>query len=786
MSSTADRTSVALAPADGLQLLGEVAGSGYEQGASLVRRADGQMVQLGPLVYALLEEVDGARDHSDLAKAMCEKLGRDCDVQHVAAIAQKLAEQGLLAGSEANAPERVNPLLALRWKVVVTDPELTGRLTAPFRALFRPWVLVPVVAAFLAVTWFVLGEQGIASGAAQAFARPELILLLFVLGVAAAGFHELGHAAACRYGGGTPGAMGMGIYLVWPAFYTDVTDSYRLPKRARLRTDLGGLYFNAIVAVATFAAWLVLGIDSLLLLIGLQLVEMVKQLSPVIRADGYHILSDVTGVPDLYAHMVPTLKRLLPGHHSEEAALTGRARLIVTLWVLAIVPLLLLLTLSMVLLLPKLVASAWESGSLLVPALGDQVQAGAMVDVFVSLLRLVGLALPVLGGAYLAWRLLGGAGRRAVGWSRGRPARRALVVALAAGVAAALTWMWWPTGQYEPIRASDRGTIGQLAGLATAEPAATRAAAPAAPASPPADAARPAVEPGTHVAVSLIPEGGATDDNPAIFVITDPGGGGAPVLIASNSAAVPAAVEPTSGEAPAPTSAAAFSFALPDAPREGDTQALAVNRTDGGVTYTIAYSLVTVGDGDAVDQRNGAHAYANCTACTTVAVSFQVILVVGSSPMVTPVNIAEALNGNCPSCVTAAIANQIVVSVGAEPSKELLAQLTTELERLDELDELGADATPTDISARVTEVQQGINQLLSDSGLLVPEEGDITSTQAQPEEASEPDATPPSTAEETPAEEPEPEASSDQAPEATDAPVEPATTTTPAGAPAPQ
>ncbi|MCW2956563.1 MAG: Tat (Twin-arginine translocation) pathway signal sequence domain protein, partial [Thermoleophilia bacterium] len=456
MSSTADRTSVALAPADGLQLLGEVAGSGYEQGASLVRRADGQMVQLGPLVYALLEEVDGARDHSDLAKAMCEKLGRDCDVQHVAAIAQKLAEQGLLAGSEANAPERVNPLLALRWKVVVTDPELTGRLTAPFRALFRPWVLVPVVAAFLAVTWFVLGEQGIASGAAQAFARPELILLLFVLGVAAAGFHELGHAAACRYGGGTPGAMGMGIYLVWPAFYTDVTDSYRLPKRARLRTDLGGLYFNAIVAVATFAAWLVLGIDSLLLLIGLQLVEMVKQLSPVIRADGYHILSDVTGVPDLYAHMVPTLKRLLPGHHSEEAALTGRARLIVTLWVLAIVPLLLLLTLSMVLLLPKLVASAWESGSLLVPALGDQVQAGAMVDVFVSLLRLVGLALPVLGGANLAWRLLGGAGRRAVGWSRGRPARRALVVALAAGVAAALTWMWWPTGQYEPIRASDR------------------------------------------------------------------------------------------------------------------------------------------------------------------------------------------------------------------------------------------------------------------------------------------------------------------------------------------
>ena len=52
--------------------------------------------------------------------------------------------------------------------------------------------------------------------------------------------------------------------------------------------------------------------DALLLLIALQLLEMVKQLSPVIRADGYHILSDATGVPDLYAHIGPTLRRLLP------------------------------------------------------------------------------------------------------------------------------------------------------------------------------------------------------------------------------------------------------------------------------------------------------------------------------------------------------------------------------------------------------------------------------------------------------------------------------------------
>ena len=73
--------------------------------------------------------------------------------------------------------------------------------------------------------------------------------------VLSAGFHEFGHAAAARRGGATPGAMGAGIYLVWPAFYTDVTDSYRLGRWGRVLTDLGGLYFNAIVAVGIAGVW---------------------------------------------------------------------------------------------------------------------------------------------------------------------------------------------------------------------------------------------------------------------------------------------------------------------------------------------------------------------------------------------------------------------------------------------------------------------------------------------------------------------------------------------------
>src|SRR3954453_21503130 len=395
MSATADRPAAptttaappALARAEGLELLGAVSGSGYKDGAALVRRADGQMVQLGPLMYALLEAIDGARDHDALAVVMSERLGRRLDAEHVVRLGEKLGDEGLLAGSETNAPPRLNPLLALRWKVLVSDPDVTRRITVPFTHLFRSWLLVPVLAGFAAVAWFVLIHKGVASATAQAFRNPELLLLVLALAVGSAAFHEIGHAAGCRFGGGRPGGMGAGIYMVWPAFYTDVTDAYRLPRRARLRTDLGGLYFNAVIAVITLGVWLAVRADALLLLIAVQMLEMFKNLSPVIRSDGYHILSDATGVPDLYAHIGPTLRRLLPWRRREPSALTGRARAFVTVWVLVIVPILISMSLSPILVFPRLAASTWESGSHIASAIPDQASGGEIRPLLASVAR---------------------------------------------------------------------------------------------------------------------------------------------------------------------------------------------------------------------------------------------------------------------------------------------------------------------------------------------------------------------------------------------------------------
>ncbi len=775
MSATVDRPAAraattpatdpprALARAEGLELLGEVSGSGYKDGARLARRADGQMVQLPPLMYGLLEEVDGQRDPAALADAMSERLGRKLGPEHVLKIGEKLAQQGLLAGYEDKAPARSNPLLSLRWKVLFTDPKITKAITRPFELLFRPWVLIPALVAFLAVCWFVLIHKGVAAATSEAFENPELLLLVLGLTVASAAFHEIGHAAACRYGGGKPGGMGAGIYLVWPAFYTDVTDAYRLPRRSRLRTDMGGIYFNAFVAVVTLGVWLATGIEALLLLIAIQMLEIVKNLSPVIRADGYHILSDATGVPDLYMHMGPTLRRLLPWKRNEPSALKGWARVFVTAWVLIIVPILLAMAFSAILLFPKLAASAWESGSNLVSALPDE----DFLGVLTSIARLFALALPVAGVTLIVQRLVTSMGKKAWGWSGGQRPRQALVIAGAAGLVALLTWAWWPSGQYRPVRPTDQGTL--VSAVRTVS-------APATMARPTGYAAPAPLSPGRHLAVALIPRGGPTEEHPALLVVKEGEDDQSPTILVSPEAPdarkAPALDDPGAGPSAPPATGSAPSdgpsttapatqlpFKLPDKPGEGDSQALATNTTDGGIVYDVAYSLVTVKDGAPADNENSAYALASCDACTTLAVSFQLVLIVGQSDRIMPINVAEALNLNCPECITTAIAKQIVISVTADPSPELIRRLTDELQKLDAID---TSDSPAEVLSQVNAVSDAINRALEESGITYPKATPTPPSSATPEpqgseatpepttEAATPTPTPTATPAETP------------------------------------
>jgi putative peptide zinc metalloprotease protein len=625
--------------ADGVQLIGESRGSGYRETPSLVRRADGQTLQLTRLLYLVLVAADGTRGLEEIAKHASAGSGRLVSAANVRTlIDSRLLPLGLLRLADGSQPEvkKSDPLLGMRFRYAVTDPERTRKVTAPFAALFSPLIVVALTVAFLTVCWWVLMVKGLASATHEAFENPVLLLLIFAITLLSAGFHEFGHAAAARRGGATPGAMGAGLYLIWPAFYTDVTDAYRLGRGGRLRTDLGGLYFNAIVAVAIMGLWWATAFDALLLVVVTQILQMVRQLLPLVRFDGYHILADVAGVPDLFQRIRPTLLSLLPWRwgNPEARVLKPWARAAVTLWVLVTVPLLLFTAALMVISLPRLFGTAWSSAAKQQSLLAESLSSGDLADAAVRVLAVAAVAIPMLGIVYILLRLLKQLTTALWQKTRGKVLQRSTAMAAIAAMLATLAWAWWPDGgTYRPVQPYERGTLADVTTSIFPQTGAKL------------------TEGQTGSTVALWQAGAElpTREKPQLSMVLVPTDSSSPDSSAPESNAAVSGT-PSSDAAVAPSWV--FPFNRPDAPEPDGNQALAVNTTDGSVVYSVAFALVWAEDGEPVDTRNEAYAFASCTGCAAVAVGFQVVLIVGQVNVVVPENLAAAANYNCLECLT--------------------------------------------------------------------------------------------------------------------------------------
>ncbi|MBE4717335.1 hypothetical protein [Pseudarthrobacter sp. AB1] len=678
--------------ADGVELLGEPKGSGYREPPSLVRRADGQAIQLTRLLYLVLEATDGQRTTEQIAAHASARFGKLVSADNVRTlITSQLLPLGLLRLADGSQPEvkKADPLLGMRFRYTVTDPERTRKLTAPFAVLFNPLIVAAVCAAFIAACWWVLMVKGLASATHDAFANPALVLLVLAVTVLSAGFHEFGHAAAARRGGATPGAMGAGLYLIWPAFFTDVTDSYRLGRGGRLRTDLGGLYFNAMVAVAIMGVWWATGFDALLLVVVTQILQMIRQLLPLVRFDGYHILADATGVPDLFQRIKPTLLGLLPWRRTDPAAqaLKPWARAVVTAWVLVTVPLLVLSLVMMVLSLPRLLGTAWASVLKQQSELSESLATGDIAGAAVRTLAIAAVVLPILGVGYILLRLVRQLTTGLWQKTRGKTLQRAVAMAAIAAVTAGLAWAWWPGADtYRPVQPYERGTLADVttAVFPTAAYSALR-------------------EGGTGKTVALWPAGAAkpTRENPQLSTVlvprTAPAGAGATPGTTAGAAAAPSWV---------------FPFNQPAAPEQDGNQALAVNTTDGSVVYDVAFALVWAVDGEPVDTTNEAYAFASCADCAAVAVSFQVVLIVGQANVIVPENLSAAANYNCLRCLTYALASQLVLTLDGPLSDGGTARLNALWADIAEFGRNLQNVPLSEIQGRLTAFKEQIKEII--------------------------------------------------------------------------
>jgi putative peptide zinc metalloprotease protein len=438
--------------AENVQLVGELPDTAFVDRQWLIQR-DGQFVQLTELLYRIVELLDGERTLDEIAEDLSESTRWLVTADQVEQlIASKLMPLAIVAGVDGAVAPRTPPPasgvspLAVNMRVKAIGPRVIEPVTRVLQYLFAPPVVVAVVIGAPAAHFWLYRERGLLAAFIDALYTPGVLLILLGVVLASAVFHEFGHASALRYGGGHARQMGAGFYAIFPVFFTDATDSYRLGRWARVRTGLGGVYFHLIFALAVMGVAIATGNEFLLLAVLLINLEIVHQFIPFVRLDGYWILTDLTGVPDFFSQTGPFLRSLLPSRVKAPGTklppLKPWAKGVFIGYIALMIPAIAFLLVLMIKRLPGIVTVAWDAILTNVQIVRDASADGDFLAVATSLTQILILALPLLGIGYLLYMLTWRPLRAA--WRQPTPARRFSGVAAMAVIVGGVAFFWAP------------------------------------------------------------------------------------------------------------------------------------------------------------------------------------------------------------------------------------------------------------------------------------------------------------------------------------------------------
>ncbi|MER5960696.1 hypothetical protein ABT135_44540, partial [Streptomyces sp. NPDC001893] len=174
-------------PVVGLQRLGEYQGSGSRERKYLIRRADGQVVQLSRLLYLVTEAIDGVRDTMAISHRVSGRFGREISADNVEYLVEhKLQPLGLTVppgrqDEQSVAAPRSDLLLVLKGHRVIFPERQVARIAGALAWLHRPPVVALVLAALASLDLWLFAFHGAMQPVLQVVEQPVLMLAVFVL-----------------------------------------------------------------------------------------------------------------------------------------------------------------------------------------------------------------------------------------------------------------------------------------------------------------------------------------------------------------------------------------------------------------------------------------------------------------------------------------------------------------------------------------------------------------------------------------------------------------------------
>lgn len=222
---------------------------------------------------------------------------------------------------------------ALFFRIPLIDPDDFLKRTLPWvgkvfsRAGAFVWIAVVLLGLKFAVDNFdalLVQSQGILAPSNLFFLYASLVFLMTL--------HEFGHAYACRKFGGEVHTMGIMLMIFTPVPYVDASSSWAIRSRwERALVGAAGMIVEVFIAALAAIVWantgpgLINGLAYNIMFIA-SVTTLLFNLNPLLRFDGYYILSDLLDIPSLHTRSVRQLRHLCERYLFGYAKSTSPAR----------------------------------------------------------------------------------------------------------------------------------------------------------------------------------------------------------------------------------------------------------------------------------------------------------------------------------------------------------------------------------------------------------------------------------------------------------------------------
>ncbi len=308
--------------------------TGRREGWVIENPATGQYYRLSEPAWLFAGLLDGKRTVDDAWQAACAQRGDDAPTQRECVdLISRLQLFGLLDGEAPFAADMIEERRRnARDRKVRQRTGLGFSVSLP---LLNPervleslaWIIRPVFSPIGAALWCVVVLAGLYSllgrgkeltGDLNSLIAPGNLWAIALAFTILRAWHELGHACAVKAFGGRCTEIGlMLVALVLPFPYCDTSSSWKFPlARHRVIVGAAGMIFETFLAAIAAILWansepgtFKSVMHTVMFVSGIT--TLVFNLNPLLRYDGYYILSDLAGVPNLAQRAIELWKFLV-------------------------------------------------------------------------------------------------------------------------------------------------------------------------------------------------------------------------------------------------------------------------------------------------------------------------------------------------------------------------------------------------------------------------------------------------------------------------------------------